>query len=63
MPDTTETSTIINRHMARLLSDLEDAACPAIYRDAVKAELMWLRSDLTNQGDDSNDRRESRGNR
>jgi hypothetical protein len=38
--------TIINRHMARLLSELEDAGCPVIFRDAVKSKLAWLRSDL-----------------
>jgi hypothetical protein len=37
---------IINRHMARLLSELEDAGCPSIFRDAVKSKLAWLRSDL-----------------
>ncbi len=37
---------IINRHIVRLLTDLEDAACPAIYRTAVKAELRWLRGDV-----------------
>ena len=37
---------IINRHMARLLSELEDAGCPVIFRDAVKSKLAWLRSDL-----------------
>jgi len=56
MTDTTETSAIINRHMARLLSDLEDAACPAIFRDAVKTELVWLRDDLTNRKDSNDDR-------
>lgn len=60
----TDTSTIINRHMARLLQNLEDAACPAVYRDAVKAELVWLRSDLTQQGDDRHDEDDDRdGNR
>lgn len=52
--DMTDTNSIINRHMARILSDLEDAGCPALYKDAVKAEFVWLRSDLTTLGDDSN---------
>jgi hypothetical protein len=42
----TDTDAIINRHMARLLSELEEAGCPVIFRDAVKSKLAWLRSDL-----------------
>ena len=49
MTDTTETSAIVNRHMARLLSELEDADCPVLFREAVKSELVWLRDDLTNE--------------
>lgn len=41
-----DTDRIINRHTARLLSELEDAGCPIIFRDAVKSKLSWLRSDL-----------------
>ena len=41
-----ETDAIINRHIARLLTNLEDANCPDVYRQAVKSELTWLRSDL-----------------
>jgi len=44
---TEETSRIVNRHMARLLTDLEEAQCPAIIRQAVKSALGWLRKDLT----------------
>jgi len=36
----------INRHMARLLTDLTDAGCPAVFREAVKSAMKWLRSDL-----------------
>jgi len=42
-----DTDAIINRHMARLLSELEEAGCPAIFRDAVKSKLQWLRADLS----------------
>lgn len=42
-----ELSRMVNRHKARLLSNLEDAGCPQIFRNAVVAELDWLRSDLT----------------
>jgi len=45
--ESTELSRIVNRHKARLLTDLEDAGCPQIFRNAVVAELDWLRSDLT----------------
>ena len=37
---------IVNRHMARLLFELEEANCPAVYRNAVKGKLGWMRSDL-----------------
>ena len=40
------TDKIINRHIARLLTNLEQANCPDIYVQAVKSELSWLRSDL-----------------
>lgn len=50
----------VNRHIARLLSELEEANCPAIYRDAVKGKLGWLRSDLheliTKEPERTNDR-------
>jgi hypothetical protein len=41
-----EMDVVINRHIARLLSELEEAACPVIFRDAVKSKLQWLRSDI-----------------
>lgn len=37
---------VINRHTARLLTNLEQANCPEVYKQAVKAELSWLRSDV-----------------
>ena len=40
------TDAIVNRHMARLLDELEEAGCPAIFRNAVKSKLVWLRDDL-----------------
>lgn len=39
---------IVNRHMARLLSELTDAGCPALFVDAVKSKLQWMRSDIVN---------------
>jgi len=63
-PALTASDAIINRHMARLLSELEDAGCPAIFRDAVKSKLAWLRSDLNAATDSERvgqDRAERRG--
>jgi hypothetical protein len=37
---------IVNRHIARLMTNLEAANCPEVYKQAAKAELTWLRSDL-----------------
>jgi len=37
---------IINRHKARMLSELEGGNCPKIYINCVKRNLDWLRSDL-----------------
>ena len=61
----TNNNALVNRHMARLLSELEDAECPVIFRDAVKKELIWLRDDINGKvtkGNDSDDS-ETRGNR
>jgi hypothetical protein len=41
---------MINRHMARLLTDLEDAGCPKLYIQAVKSALTWLKDDVRNEG-------------
>jgi hypothetical protein len=38
--------TTCNRHQARLLANLEAADCPKVFRDAVREELRWLRSDV-----------------
>ena len=61
MNEAKETNVIVNRHMARLLSSLEDAGCPAIFRDAVKTEMIWLRDDL--KTGERNDRQDTNGNR
>ena len=41
-----DTDRIINRHIARLLTELEEARCPSVFVQAVKSKLSWLRSDL-----------------
>jgi len=42
----TEVLQSCNRHMARLLCDLEEAQCPKVYRDVVRAGLKYLRHDM-----------------
>ena len=58
-----ETDKIINRHTARLLTELEDAGCPVIFKDAVKSKLHWLRDDLNEinetKGNERNESKES----
>ena len=57
---------LVNRHMARLLSELEDAGCPVIFRDAVKKELVYLRDDINGKPDEDaryDKDTENRGNR
>lgn len=46
MNEMSDTDRVINRHIARLLSELEEARCPSVYVQAVKSKLTWLRSDL-----------------
>ena len=46
MKVTTEMNDIINRHIARTMTDLEEAGCPVVFKNAVKSNLQWLRSDL-----------------
>ena len=46
MSELNDIDRIVNRHMARLLTDLEDAGCPVVFRETVKARLSWMRSDL-----------------
>lgn len=46
MTDTPEIARMVNRHMARLLFNLEEAGCLRAYRDAVRTEMQWLRADL-----------------
>ncbi len=55
--DMTDTDAVINRHMARLLTELEEAGCPVIFRDAVKSKLAWLRKDLNELKGQTDDRR------
>ena len=57
----TNTTAIINRHIARTLSELEDAGCPVVFVEAVKRYLRWLRDDLQamesgERGDERNER-------
>ena len=57
MTELTDTDKVINRHIARLLSELEDANCPTIYVQAVKSKLSWMRADLNDlKGQERNER-------
>ena len=47
MTDLTEDTTrTVNRHMARLLTNLEEIHTPEIIKHAVKSEMVYLRDDL-----------------
>ena len=46
MNELNEINRICNRHKARILSNLEEAGCPLIFREAVASGINWLRSDL-----------------
>ena len=42
----TEVNKLMNRHMARLLTELTESGCPVIFIEHIKSRLSWLRSDL-----------------
>lgn len=56
MNDTKEIERIVNRHMARMLSNLEQAGCPVVFIDWIKSGLSWLRSDLVEALKESNEK-------
>ena len=37
---------IVNRHMARLLAQLQEINAPQLIIEAVKTKMIWLRNDL-----------------
>lgn len=37
---------IINRHIARILTELEDEQCPVLIFEHIKDRLTWLRKDI-----------------
>ena len=52
-----EMNEIINRHIARTMTELEEAGCPVVFKNAVKSNLQWLRSDLNKMnGDERHER-------
>lgn len=55
--DREQINAIVNRHIARIMTDLEEAGVPALLSDAIKSRLQWLRSDLYKRtnGDQQND--------
>lgn len=46
MNEQIDSDKIVNRHMARTLTDLEEAGCPAVFVQAVRSAMAWMRSDL-----------------
>jgi hypothetical protein len=40
---------IINRHMARLLSNLNDINAPVIIIQAVKSAMLWMQKDIAEE--------------
>jgi hypothetical protein len=46
-PPVHPTARIVNRHIARLMTDLETLGCSAEIKNTVRDELRWLRDDLT----------------
>lgn len=55
---------IINRHKARILSNLEEVNCPLVYKDAVISGLNWLRSDINeNERNGAHNEHEITGNK
>lgn len=58
MTELTDIDRVINRHIARLLSELEDANCPVIYVQAVKSKLAWMRKDLNEMKGITNEKHE-----
>ena len=47
---TQQTAAICNRHIARLMTDLETLGCSAEVKNTVRTEMRWLRNDLTKDG-------------
>jgi len=37
---------VVNRHMARLMDELEEGGCAKVFRDAVKGKIVWMRNDI-----------------
>lgn len=40
---------MINRHMARLLHNLEEAGCPKVFVAEVKNKMQYLRKDFNDE--------------
>lgn len=46
---------MINRHMARLLHNLEEAGCPKVFVAEVKNKMQYLRKDFNDELDRENE--------
>lgn len=40
------TDVVVNRHMARFLTDMKEAGCPKIWIDSMKSEFVLIRHEL-----------------
>lgn len=43
-----EITRIINRHIARIMTSLEEAGCPLVFNNAVKSAMVLIHADLAN---------------
>ena len=41
-----QVNAIVNRHIARIMTDLTEMGVPTLLSEAIKSRLQWLRSDL-----------------
>lgn len=41
-----QVNAIVNRHIARVMTDLTEMGVPTLLSEAIKSRLQWLRSDL-----------------
>lgn len=55
MSEPSEIDRLCNRHKARILTELANAGCASIFIQAVKSEIEWLRKDLQEIKEITND--------
>lgn len=45
-----EITRIINRHIARIMCNLEESGCPLVYKNATKSAMVLIHEDLAHVG-------------